>query len=665
MRRLARFRPAVGKTWIATVLQASGIFAAWLILAMACAGCGGEGGGGPAGSPTTRTPIKHLIIVIPENRSFDSIFATYTPAAGETIWNLLSMGIVRADGAPGPNFAMASQVQATDTAGYESAPTQSGAYSTLPDPGLRLALSLPPGLVFPSLIPDPGLDATSQELLLIGSLTYSTPSSPCPLDPVYTFQCWGQDFDIRYPAGLPNGPYQITGGATPYFSYFGDPPHRFFQNWQQLDCSMAYATAQNPSGCKADLLAWVNDTVGSGGNGNPNPSPTYYGGVALGYYNVALGDFPYLSSLAERYAISDNYHQSILGGSAVNHHALITGDMLYYSDGNGTPIQPPAAAIENPNPVSGTNNWYTYDGDAGPGSSGAYVNCSDPTQPGVAPILSYLRTLPYDVFNDANCAAGTYYLVNNEAPAFTTDGGLTPTSICPDDLPCIVPPSTVPTIGDELSAHDISWKYYGEGFDFANNPFPPDPRGLLYELLANSFQYSKSIMTTALRNNLQDLGPFFQDVQNGTLPAVSFVKPDGLIDGHPGTSTPPLAEAFIRKIVDTAQANSQLWEETAIIIIFDEAGGFYDSGYVQPIDFFGDGPRVPLIVVSPFANPGHVDHTYADHASILKFIEYNWRLPPLSSRSRDNLPNPTPSADSPYVPTNSPAIGDLRTLFNF
>jgi phospholipase C len=72
-----------------------------------------------------------------------------------------------------------------------------------------------------------------------------------------------------------------------------------------------------------------------------------------------------------------------------------------------------------------------------------------------------------------------------------------------------------------------------------------------------------------------------------------------------------------------------------------------------------------LIVVSPFAKPGYVDHTYADHASILKFIEYNWRLPPLSSRSRDNLPNPTASAANLYVPTNSPAIGDLRTLFTF
>jgi phospholipase C len=641
------------------------MFAVWLMLAMACAGCGGGGGEGSPPVSTTRTPIKHLIIVIPENRSFDNVFATYTPTSDQTIWNLLSTEIINADGTPGANFSRASQMRATDTVAYESAPTHSGPYNTLLPPGLRLAAALPPGLAFPSLIPDPGLDATSQELLLIGSLTYSTPASPCTADPIYTFQCWGQNFDTRYPAALPNGPYQITGGTTPYFSYFGDPPHRFFQNWQQLDCSMAYATALNPSGCKADLFAWVDDTVGAGGNGDPNPSPTYYGGVALGYYNMALGDFPYLLSLAQRYAISDNYHQSILGGTAVNHHALITGDVLYYSDGNGNPIPPPAAAIENPNPVAGTNNWYTYDGDAGDGSSGAYVNCSDPAQPGVAPILNYLSTLPYEAFNGANCAPGTYYLVNNEVPAFTTEGTLTPTSICPDDLPCIVPPSTVPTIGDALSAHNISWKYYSEGFDFANNPFPPDPQGLLYEFLADGFQYSKSIMTTSLHNNLQDLGPFFEDVQNGTLPAVAFVKPDGLIDGHPGTSNPPLAEAFIRKIVDAAQANPQLWDETAIIIVFDEAGGYYDSGYVQPIDFFGDGPRVPLIVVSPFVNPGSVDHTYADHASILKFIEYNWQLPPLSSRSRDNLPNPTPSTGNLYVPANSPAIGDLRTLFNF
>ena len=63
--------------------------------------------------------------------------------------------------------------------------------------------------------------------------------------------------------------------------------------------------------------------------------------------------------------------------------------------------------------------------------------------------------------------------------------------------------------------------------------------------------------------------------------------------------------------------------------------------------------------------PGHIDHTYYDHGSILKFIEANWGLPPLSTRSRDNFPNPIASHDNPYIPTNGPAIGDLMNLFDF
>jgi hypothetical protein len=83
-----------------------------------------------------------------------------------------------------------------------------------------------------------------------------------------------------------------------------------------------------------------------------------------------------------------------------------------------------------------------------------------------------------------------------------------------------------------------------------------------------------------------------------------------------------------------------LWSTTAIVITTDEGGGYFDSGYVQLVDFFGDGTRIPLIVVSPYAKEGFVDHTYYDHVSVLKFIERNWGLSPLSGRSRDNLPNP-------------------------
>jgi phospholipase C len=85
-------------------------------------------------------------------------------------------------------------------------------------------------------------------------------------------------------------------------------------------------------------------------------------------------------------------------------------------------------------------------------------------------------------------------------------------------------------------------------------------------------------------------------------------------------------EGFVKKIVDSVQANKALWAETAIFITFDEGGGSWDSGYVQPLDFFGDGTRIPMIVVSPYSTGGHISHTYTDHVSTLKFIEKNWGL---------------------------------------
>jgi phospholipase C len=83
-----------------------------------------------------------------------------------------------------------------------------------------------------------------------------------------------------------------------------------------------------------------------------------------------------------------------------------------------------------------------------------------------------------------------------------------------------------------------------------------------------------------------------------------------------------------------------------------------------PLDFFGDGPRIPFIVVSPRARGGKVVHSYTDHASVLKFIERNWGLSPLTARSRDNLPNPKGGRNT-YIPNNLPAIGDLFDMFDF
>jgi Phosphoesterase family len=103
------------------------------------------------------------------------------------------------------------------------------------------------------------------------------------------------------------------------------------------------------------------------------------------------------------------------------------------------------------------------------------------------------------------------------------------------------------------------------------------------------------------------------------------------------------------KIVDQVEASSYA-KDTAIFITFDEGGGYYDSGYVQALDFFGNGTRIPLIVVSPHAKPGYISHECADHVSIIKFIERNWRLPTITDRSRDNFPNPIAESGNPYVP---------------
>ena len=113
------------------------------------------------------------------------------------------------------------------------------------------------------------------------------------------------------------------------------------------------------------------------------------------------------------------------------------------------------------------------------------------------------------------------------------------------------------------------------------------------------------------------------------------------------------------------QANPA-WNDTAVMITFDEGGGYWDSGYVQTIDFFGDGTRIPLLVVSKYSQGGRVVHTYYDHVSFDKFVEANWMIhEKISSMSRDNLPNPIAMRSNPYVPVNTPAIGDLMDMFTF
>lgn len=607
----------------------------------------------PAANPSlaTTTPIKHVIVIVGENRTFDHVFGAYQPRPGETISNLLSKGIIRANGAPGPNAAIAEQFKATatDPTQFAASPVSKQPYSVLPAPNTGSAPSAasdtnPPP--FATLVAATAAEGNALEANDLVHLT--TGATGLPQD----------SYDTRFGSNLfnlPSGPYQISRVGPNYDQYMNSPVHRFYQNWQQSDCNTAYATHENPSGCKMDLFAWVEVTIGAGSNGKPQPAgftdqTTGEGSTALGFYNVNTGDMPYFTQLARQYTISDNYHQPVMGGTGANSIMIGTADALYYTDGKGNPTTPPANEIENPKPQSGTNNWYTQDGYSG----GTYSNCSDPGQPGVGPIRQYLNSLPYHP--NANCAPNTYYLLNNYNPGYNGNGTVNTSTFT-------IPPSPVRTIADTLLQRNISWKYYGEGWTtfVANSPTS------VYCNICNPFLYETAIMTnpTLRSNHLQDTTNLYSDIANGTLPAVSFVKPGGLLDGHPASSKFGLYEGFVRKIVDSVQANPALWASTAIFITTDEGGGYYDSGYIQPVDFFGDGPRIPLIVVSPYSRGGRVVHEYSDHVSLVKFIERNWSLGPITSRSRDNLPNPVQSPSNPYVPTNAPALGDLFDAFRF
>jgi len=390
--------------------------------------------------------------------------------------------------------------------------------------------------------------------------------------------------------------------------------------------------------------------------------------------------------------MSDNFHQSVMGGTGANHIMLGFGDAIWFSDGNGNPAIPPhnqlvfggtvnagvVDEIENPNPAAGTNNWYTEDGYGGGGfgfsavfGGGSYTACADGTQPGVDAVVNYLGSLPRKI--SPNCDANHYYLLNNYNPGYFGDGSNAYTDNNINNTPFTIPPSSVRNIGDALLDKNVSWKYYGDQWNqyltdkYQLNYGATGPTSDQYCNICNFFQYSTSIMTNAAVRtaHLKDTTDLYSDIQNGTLPAVSFVKPSGWVDGHPASSTLILFEGFVKKIVDAVQANPSLWQDTAIFVTFDEGGGYYDSGYIQALDYFGDGTRIPMMVISPYSTGGHISHTYGDHVSILKFIEYNWKLKPLTNRSRDNFPNPTTTVGNPYVPQNSPAIGDLTDLFSF
>ena len=363
-------------------------------------------------APSPITPIQHVIVIIGENRSFDHVYATYVPKRGQTVSNLLSRGIITAAGTPGENYLESGQNSAVDNTTFEISPSGKSLYTNIPAPetgGAPTAASDSDPAPFQTLslaeLAEPDLFPAYNKFLTTGAtgLAHSIP-----------------DTRILNVNTLGQGVFQLTPGVK-YDDYAASPVHRFYQMWQQTDCSIATGTPDNPSGCLSDLFSWVEVSFGAGSNGAPPPSPlnTGEGSTALGFYNVQQGDAPYMLQLARQFTLSDNFHQSVEGGTGANHIMFGFADAIWYSDGNGNALTPPSNQIEDPNPQVGTNNYWDQDGYSG----GSYTNCSDISQPGVPAVVNFLSSLPRPI--SPNCDATHYYLLNNYNPGFNGDGTLT------------------------------------------------------------------------------------------------------------------------------------------------------------------------------------------------------------------------------------------------
>jgi phospholipase C len=188
-----------------------------------------------------------------------------------------------------------------------------------------------------------------------------------------------------------------------------------------------------------------------------------------------------------------------------------------------------------------------------------------------------------------------------------------------------------PTIFDRLQAAGVSWKFYVQNFDPKINfrstgGNTAKESQLIWDPLAN---FARFLDDPALSSHIVDMQQYYTDLQSGTLPAVSYLVPSGLSEHPPGDVA--VGQTF-GVTTATSLMRSSAWDSSVFVESWDDWGGWYDHVPPPQVDADGYGFRVPAIIVSPYARSGTIDNTTYDFTSVLKFIEDNWSLQPLTAR---------------------------------
>jgi len=193
----------------------------------------------------------------------------------------------------------------------------------------------------------------------------------------------------------------------------------------------------------------------------------------------------------------------------------------------------------------------------------------------------------------------------------------------------LLPAQTLPTIGDRLSAKNVSWAWYSGGWNDALAGKPDTSFQYHHQPFAYFSNFADG--TEAKRQHLKDEVDFLADIQSGSLPAVVFYKPLGRDNEHPGYTDITSGDLHITAVIDKIR-HTKLWASSVIIVTYDEHGGYWDHVAPPKGDRWGPGIRVPTVIVSPFAKRHFVDHTSYDTTSILRLIEERFAVPPLGER---------------------------------
>ncbi|MFO1398429.1 MAG: acid phosphatase [Burkholderiales bacterium] len=391
----------------------------------------------------------------------------------------------------------------------------------------------------------------------------------------------GRGPDPAFPHRMPNKPFQLDAPPLnlPHSQQVRSPVHKYYQNIEQIN------------GGRNNRFAEVSDA----------------GGYVMGYYD---GRKLRMWQLAQEYTLADHFFMGAFGGSYLNHLWLVCActprdenvpaALRAQVDERGflkRRPDSPASALQG--------DQLTFDGDFTP--DGYSVNTTPPPfQPSGVP------------------------------PAKGGDPLRT------DRAKYALPPQLLPTIGDRLSAKGVSWAWYAGGWDaaVADGMQPPEAKrtviynrekgSIVFQAHHQPFNYfARYAPGTAERaTHLKDYKDLVAAIDKGTLPQVAFYKPQGSLNQHPGYTDVESGDRHVAELIARIKA-SPLWSSTAIIVTYDENGGFWDHVPPPAGDRWGPGSRIPAIIVSPYARKGYVDHTYYDTTSIIKFITRRFALEPL------------------------------------